>query len=298
MRVGRIRYTSDRNHFLQRRRRTTVQAQISLLIDQQPGSLFRVVTALRRFGLVFEDDALSARQVEEGYNVSLRVDGATVPTIELKDQLRSLRGVTRVRDVRRLLPPLGGPDFFMASSGEPESESGTDGRESQDDERRRRHESAARIDALIKSYPAITDSVYSYIESVENVADRDALTRSFGLRCGRRLAAVEGRFSDIDGLDAAMDKVLRGFLFPIARIEISGRTLSLDESVFTDPDRANASAIGSVRGIATCCFLQGMIEGMLNHARGLPDLRVTEPLCRHRGDSECEFRIEKARGQT
>jgi len=253
-----------------------VQAHISLEIDQQPGSLFRVVRALRRFGFALDTEDLNANPVDRGYSVDLTVDGAALSRGDLAGELQSLRGVTRVVRI----------EDAHRSAAHDRRRALVESRS----ERARRSQSAARIDRLIRSYPTINAELVGYIESVAHLADSTSLIRSFGVRCGRRMAVNERRFDHALGIEDALDKVMVGFLFPIARVRIEGSSLNLRDSIFlTDAFDGSAAPMSQ-----KCIFLEGLIEGMLNHAPGLPQTSVEHTACVGNGHIECCFRVDEA----
>lgn len=254
-----------------------VQAKISLLIDQQPGSLFRVVSTLRRAGLRFDQHDLDANRVHRGYSLDLTVDAEKLSTTNLESELRSLRGVTDVLNISAA-PRLHTHDLRRSAVMDVA-------------ERDRRQRAARRVHSLINAYPLILPEVRAYQSLVSGSASANDLVRNFGVRCGRRMAASEHRFDGVETLSDAFDRVLVGLLFPIAPLRIDGYDLRVSESVFTRKDPA-VNPPQQIPGSAACTFLEGMIEGLLNHPPGLPTVYVTETRCVLRGNRECRFRVE------
>lgn len=234
-----------------------------------------MVSALRRFGLSINDENLNANPVSQGYSLNVKVDGTDVSASALEHELRSLRGVTDVINVSAA-PRVHTHDLRRS-------------RIADDTERERRARAAERVNAVVKSYPLILPEVAAYEKLVAGSGSSVDLVRNFGVRCGRLIAAGEQRFEGVESLDHAFDKVLVGFLFPIARLKIDGYNLKIAESIFTDVDDEVAER---ARVAGPCTFLEGMIEGMLNHAPGLPGVHVEETRCKSLGHRECRFRVD------
>ncbi len=237
-----------------------------------------MVSALRRIGLTINDENVNANPVSDGYSLNVRVDGADVSAAALENELRSLRGVTTVVNVSA--PPRVHTHDLRRS------------RVAEDTERERRAKAAERVDAVVKSYPLILPEVRAYEKLVAGSSSSLDLVRNFGVRCGRLVAASERRFEGVESLDHAFDKVLVGFLFPIARLKIDGYNLRIADSVFTEVEDQVASDSERAATLGPCTFLEGMIEGMLNHAPGLPGVRVEETRCKSLGHRECRFRVD------
>jgi hypothetical protein len=136
------------------------------------------------------------------------------------------------------------------------------------------------LPALAREYPDIFSRVLAFEHDLA-AAQREVTARYAGTRLGawiyKRDYALGARLNLADSVKQialpAMRRLLRG-------IEVNGESLLVANSPF--------AGVGLHRG-ASCHFLRGCLEGLLNESGHLGRPRVTESLCRNSGADSCTF---------
>lgn len=136
------------------------------------------------------------------------------------------------------------------------------------------------LTSLAREYPDIFKRVLAFEHDIP-IAQREATTRYAGTRLGawiyKRDYALGARLNLVDSVKhialPAMRHLLRG-------AELNGEGLRIKNSPF--------SGAGLHRG-ASCHFLRGCLEGLLNEPGHLGRPRITETFCRNTGADACTF---------
>ncbi|MBO9661680.1 4-vinyl reductase [Dokdonella sp.] len=138
----------------------------------------------------------------------------------------------------------------------------------------------ALLGALAREYPDVFNRVLAFEHEIAP-AHREASTRYAGTRLGawiyKRDFTLGARLNLSDSVKhialPAMRQLLRG-------TELDGEALRIKNSPFT--------GIGLHRG-ASCHFLRGCLEGLLNEPGHLGRPRILETSCRNTGADACVF---------
>ncbi|MDJ0956098.1 MAG: hypothetical protein QNI91_04545 [Arenicellales bacterium] len=243
-------------------------AQIVLNIDNQPGSLARVVAALRRYGL-----SLDKHQIQSTGNGLSRliviVDGP-FSARELTERLGDVKGVKQVVSVG----PTDGKITFRAQSPRPTEDGRIDGL----------------VQDIVSAFPRILFIVEEYESTLEKGSMRAVYMRELGERVGAKILANDQALQSAGNIHEALQNAVVPALLPISDAEAMGTEVRTSISIFT---RRQVDTKDLVFGTASsrCDFMAGLIQGMLNVSPTLPKVKVEEHACRSRGDDYCVFRV-------
>ena len=146
------------------------------------------------------------------------------------------------------------------------------------------------VNEILWAYPRICSLVNEYEEKLPADECVHRMTK-LGIRVGKHLGAGHGQLIGARTVDAALQNSVLPALQGLVAGEVVGSGLMVGASVFL---RQNLDmlylAVDEPRG---CCFLKGLIQGMLGEAPFLPRLWVTETECQESGDAHCYFHVEQ-----
>ncbi len=243
--------------------------KISLLIENEPGTMARVMTAVSRFGLQLGGHRLD-RVDSENHSPLLIVANGTATKMDLTTRLRDVRGVVEVLGIE-----AEGAD----SKGNDTKKSGPT------------PNSVDVVDQLVSAYPKVLRLIEQHEHALRKNENRNQQMRALGEAVGKKLLVRGADLKPQATISDAIQKVLIPVLKPIARARVDGGNVCVDLSVFT---RRQVNTMDLVLGgeASRCDFLTGMIRGMINAVPNLPRARVKEIRCRTNGDPSCVFRVE------
>jgi len=295
-----------------------VLTRIKLIIDDEPGTLMRVIGGLRRISFDLENHRVARSNRPDQYQVGLKLRGEPLPLNEIESYVTAIEGVVRVAKVRalpydeihydrtssglgsainavgrspvqvetsvgvftHLLPDqlLGDISLSWADTGAPENV-------------------MALVDHVVASYPQTPHAVGRIEYALRRHDDRNLLVRNLGVRVGRRVCAMDHRSNDVRDPDLLLDRLVIGYLFPFAPSRLleadsetgKGLDLLVEESAFVYR-RGRTLKLGGRRD--PCVFLEGFIDGALDHSECEQSFEVEEISCVARGGKYCLFRCE------
>ena len=243
-------------------------AQIVLNIDNQPGSMARVVAALRRCGL-----SLNKHRIQSTGNglsrLILIVDGQ-FSARELTERLGNVKGVRQVVSVG----PTDGKITFRPQPPAPTEDSRIDGL----------------VNDIISAFPRILFIVEEYESKLEKGSMRAVYMKELGERVGAKILENDQALKSATNVHEALQNAVVPALLPISDAEAMGTEVRTSISIFT---RRQVDTKDLVFGSTTsrCDFMSGLIQGMLNVSPTLPKVKVEEHTCRTKGDDYCVFRV-------
>ena len=243
-------------------------AQIVLNIDNQPGSMARVVAALRRCGLSLDKHHIQS----QGNGLSrliLIVDGH-FSARELTAKLGDVKGVRQVVSVG----PTDGKIKFRPQALEPTENGKINGL----------------VRDIVSAFPRILFIVEEYKSTLEKGNMRAVYMKALGERVGTQLLENDQALKGATNLHEALQNAVVPALLPISDAEAMGTEVRTSISVFT---RRQVDTKDLVFGstASRCDFMAGLIQGMLNVSPTLPKVKVEEHACRTKGDDYCVFRV-------
>ncbi len=292
-----------------------MQTRIQLIIDDQPGSLLRVIGGLSRTGFALENHRVARAQHVGHYQVGLKLRGAALPLDEVETFLCAIDGVIKVSKVRTLPYDEIRYDRFASAPAAPSPASSTvevfthlladqlleDIALSWADTGESDHVMAL-VDHLVAVYPQTASAVAKIEGVLRRHHDRNLLVRNLGVRTGRRVASIDQRARDTDDVVIILDKLAGGYIFPFARGAVS-YDAAQDPDVQSDPlmyltvaespfvyRRGRTLKLGSRRD--PCTWLEGFIEGVIDHSSSSVGVEVEETACIARGAKACVFTCE------
>lgn len=239
---------------------------ITVLIDKSPGTLSRVIAALRKFGLTFTSHRLD----DLGEQIRLRVAAnGNASARELNDGMSKIRGVVAVADVNAVGDGAA-PTTRPASRAAPAAANDK------------------LVDDLVNAFPKVLRLITEYENQLKNSEERRGRLNSLGERVGHRLVAGKPGLDGVTTLHDALAKVVVPVLTPISEAEAVGSDVRMRLSVFT---RRQINTMDLVMGgeASRCDFMAGLIQGMLNEMPPFSRVRVEETRCRTNGDEHCLF---------
>lgn len=242
---------------------------ITVLIDKSPGTLSRVIAALRKFGLTFTSHRLD--DLGEQIRLSVAADG-NASARELNDGMSKIRGVVAVADVKASDSGTAAPAAHAGrGAAAPAAPAGGN-----------------IVDSIVKAYPKILRLITEFEEQLKNSGERSERLMSLGEQVGRRLVAGKAELQTVTTLHDALTSLIVPELTPISEAEAVGNEVRMRLSVFT---RRQINTMDLVMGgeASRCDFMTGLIQGMLNQIPSFSRVRVEETRCRTNGDEQCVF---------
>ncbi len=92
------------------------------------------------------------------------------------------------------------------------------------------------------------------------------------------------------GVEAGLTQIVAPILADLTKSKVHGKTLRVIETDFASGDRRDMLFL-PVEDLPYCCFLAGLVAGMLNAMPGMPRVRVDETRCLADGDHVCDFKV-------
>jgi len=298
-----------------------VLTRIKLIIDDQPGTLMRVIGGLRRTSFNLENHRVARSDQSDHYQVGLKLRGEPLPLPEIESFLMSIEGVVQVSKVRAM--PYDEIHYDRTSSGLG-SAINTAGQSpfrvessvgifthllsprllqnmslSWADTGDSEHVMAL-VDHIVAAYPQTPQAIASIEHALRRDDDRNLLLRNLGVRVGRRVSAMDHRSTDVEDPVILLDRLVIGYLYPFAQSRLLDGPLEsdadielvVDESAFAYR-RGRTLKIGGRRD--TCSFLEGFIDGALDHSDCKPSFDIQETSCLARGAKYCLFECREKR---
>lgn len=243
-------------------------AQIVLNIDNQPGSMARVVAALRRFGL-----SLGKHHIQSTGNglsrLILNVDGRFSPR-ELIEKLDDVKGVRQVISVG----PMGGDITFRSQP--PASEES--------------NQISGLVQNIVSSFPRVLSIIENYESALSKDKMRGALMKELGEKVGTKLMENDQALKGAATIHEALQHAVVPVLLPISDAEAMGSEVRTSISIFTRR-QSNTTDLVFGNAASRCDFMTGLIQGMINASPTLAKVKVEEHACRAVGDDYCVFRV-------
>ena len=243
-------------------------AQIVLNIDSQPGSMARVVAALRRFGL-----SLGKHHIQSTGNglarLILIVDGHFSPR-ELTERLSDVKGVKQVVSVG----PTDGDITYRSYSPGSTQDSQINGL----------------VQNIVSCFPRILDIIEEYESQLGKDKIRGLHMKEVGERVGARMLENDQALKGAMTIHEALQHAVVPALLPISDAEAMGTEVRTSISIFTRR-QFNTKELVFGSSASRCYFMAGLIQGMINASPTLPKVKVEEHACRTDGDDYCVFRV-------
>lgn len=244
-------------------------AQIVLNIENQPGSMARVVAALRRFGL-----SLCKHRIQSVGNGLSRLVVIAEGPFSPRELIQNLGDVKGVRQVVSVAPADRAMTVVQTkietnADKDPESEL---------------------VQKIISSFPRILHIIETYESTLGADKNRSTRMKRLGERVGVQMLRSDESLLNAVTIHEALQKAVVPALIPISDAEAMGSEIRTSISIFT---RRQVNAMDPVFGSGAnrCNFMSGLIQGMVNASPGLPKVSVEEHTCRTNGDDCCVFRV-------
>lgn len=144
------------------------------------------------------------------------------------------------------------------------------------------------VERLIREWPNALPLLKEFSAAIGE-ADCEHKLTCLGVDAGavfyRRLSPSDPPTSVETGLKQIVVPALTG----LAKSKVQGNTLRVMETDLASSERMDLLFL-PVEDKHYCCFLSGLIAGMLNAIPGMPRVRVEETRCLARGDHFCDFK--------
>ena len=147
----------------------------------------------------------------------------------------------------------------------------------------------ALVNELVWAYPRIREMVAD-VEREQRPDERIHRLTKLGVEVGTRLSRDDPRLADVASVDQALRDAVVPALEGVAKCKPGEADLTVTSSILL---RQNLDMMYlAVQEPVGCCFLSGIIMGMLRQGQRLPRTRVTETSCMERGDPFCRFQVD------
>ncbi|MDX1410442.1 MAG: hypothetical protein R3330_19965, partial [Saprospiraceae bacterium] len=145
------------------------------------------------------------------------------------------------------------------------------------------------VDQIVAAYPKILHIVDAFEAEIKDAGERARRMVTLGEQVGLRMMQGKTDLDDCNNIRDALAVVIP-ILKPLADAHAIGPEIHIRISIFT---RRQVNTMDLVFGseASKCDFLTGFIQGLVNSAPMLPQVQVTESMCRTNGDEECVFRV-------
>jgi hypothetical protein len=145
------------------------------------------------------------------------------------------------------------------------------------------------VERLIREWPNVLPLLKEFSAPLGETDCEHELT-CLGIDAG---AAIYGRRSASDpptSVEAGLKQIVAPALTDVAKTKARGNTLRVMETDLASSEGVDLMFL-PVEDKPYCCFLSGLIAGMLNAIPGMPRVRVEETRCLARGDHFCDFKV-------
>lgn len=245
----------------------THNIDIILKVEQISGVLGPAAALIMQYGLKYQKHT-TATDAETGHHfLTLEAEGDFIAKEDLSSQLLKIPGVHEVSEI--VLSPKNEALQFDLKL---------------DQEGRRLSE------LLATHWPNKLIEMTQKYEDSYHRSEQETKVVLLGESVGRRLAFQQKDLREMQDIPQTLAHIVIPLLNNIAQCEIKGNDLEISVSLFS---RRFSNTMDLVFGSETpkCFFLTGFIQGVLNQTPRLPEVIVTEPLCRAVGDKICLFKV-------
>ncbi len=145
------------------------------------------------------------------------------------------------------------------------------------------------VERLMRDWPEVLPVLKEFSGPISASECEHKLT-CLGVDTG---AVMYGRRAPADpptSVEAGLNQIVEPVLAQIAKSKARGKTLRVIETNLASSDRVDMLFL-PVEDKPYCCFISGLVAGLLNAVPGMPRVRVEETRCLAHGDHVCDFKV-------
>jgi hypothetical protein len=145
------------------------------------------------------------------------------------------------------------------------------------------------VERLTREWPNVLPLLKEFSAPL-GVTDCEHKLTGLGVDAGAAIYRHRSPPDPLTSVEAGLKHIVAPALTGLAKSKVRGNTLRVMETDLASSERMDLLFL-PVEDKHYCCFLSGLIAGMLKAIPGMPRVRVEETRCLARGDHFCDFKV-------
>ncbi|HSS63151.1 MAG TPA: hypothetical protein VLS27_01865 [Gammaproteobacteria bacterium] len=145
------------------------------------------------------------------------------------------------------------------------------------------------VERLVGAWPDVLPVLKEFAAPL-SVADCEHKLTCLGVDAGAVIYGRSARPYPPSSVEAGLKQIVEPALRDFAKTRVKGKTLRVLETDLASSEQVDLLFL-PVEDTSYCCFISGLVAGLLNATPGMPRVRVEETRCLGRGDHVCDFKV-------